>query len=293
MPIDPASITVGDLFFNLKGIEDFPFFCEDTRSNELFSTCDDPWEPLNKLPYFFEEMLRHDPRCLPINDGKNLLVQRNKDCSFTCLQDVYDYIGPQAQIDSRSLRLRGGKRLYCDGSGKITGPTYIGPCVQIRHGGGILGSVVIGDGVTHAKETVDEYPGIGGIIGHGVTVRRSIIRVGTKIEAVSEIVDCIIGRDVYIDAGAQFPHENFSEREIVFSRMDGEQMMSDPRDCEPITAKSIRTGRTKLGCIIGDNCFIGANVTFHPGTMLLSGCRVPGGTTLEGGVYTPEFCSSL
>jgi NDP-sugar pyrophosphorylase family protein len=93
------------------------------------------------------------------------------------------------------------------------------------------------------------------------------------------VVDCIFGKRVYIDAGAQFAHENFSGKEIVLRFFNGEE----------ISGVGIRTGLKKLGAIIGDDCYVGANVTMHPGVILMPGCRVHGGQTLNSGIYTKEY----
>jgi len=271
---------VKDMFFDLKGIECLAFSAKESDDLKLFCDNDYPWEALNKLSTLLQMIVDINPRKMTIEPRK-ILVERNNACLYPCVSDVYKQDPPYPYVDPKSLRLRGGFHLKCDGSAKLLGPAYIGPSVHVRHNGGILGFVVLGDGISFENEPPEENVGIGGIIGHGVTVRRSIIRAGTKIEAHSEIVDCIIGKGVYIDAGAQFPHENFSQREVSFARYNG----------IPLAVPPILTGRKKLGCIIGDGCFVGANVTMHPGTILLPGCRVPGGSVLEAGIYSPRYFS--
>ncbi len=272
---------VKDLFFDLIGIEIQEFFLDNPSEDTLFNDADFPWEPLNKLNFLLSQIVDINPRKVTI-ESRKILVERNSDCLYPCVTDVYKQNPPYPYVDPKSLRLRGGFFLRCDGTAKLVGPAYIGPSVQVRHNGGILGYVLIGDGVSHNSEPSADDVGIGGIIGHGVTVRRSIIRSHTKIAAHTQIVDSIIGRNVFIDAGAQFPHENFSQKEISFSRLNA----------KPLDGGPIKTGRTKLGVIIGDNCFVGANVTSHPGTILMPGCRVPAGTDLQSGIYTPEYFES-
>jgi hypothetical protein len=109
MTLNPASISVRDLFLELQGVEKRPFFAEEVFEERLFDECDDPWSPLKKLPFFFVDMLSDNPVKLTKDDKRNLFVERNKECVFACLQNVYNYIGPQAQIDDKSLRLRGGE----------------------------------------------------------------------------------------------------------------------------------------------------------------------------------------
>ncbi|GEM_PF-1596332 len=268
---------VKDLFFDFQGIETQPFFYLGNENSTLFSQEDAVWEPLNKLFDLLQAIVNIDPRIIEI-DVKNIHVKQNIACRYPCVQDVYKQEIAYPEFDMRGLLVRGGYYLQSDGSAKIIGPTYIGPAVQIRHNGGILGHVVIGDGESHNFQPEPGHGGHGGIIGQGVTIRRSIIRAGSKIHSGSEIVDCLIGRNVQIGPGAQFAHENFSGREISFPRFN-DQILKD----------SILTGRYKLGIIVGDNCFIGANVTAYPGVVLFPNCRIPGGTVIKPGIYEPEF----
>ena len=277
MPNQQKAPKVKDLFFDFHGIEVLPFVFESEDNCTLFSQDDDAWSPLNKLSYLLEAIVDINPRKIEI-DEKNIFVTQNFDCRYPCVQDVYQQEITYPEIDMRGLLVRGGYFMHCDGSAKLMGPTFIGPGVQVRHNGGILGHVIIGDGETHMFASKPGYEGHGGIIGQGVTVRRSIIRAGSKIHSGSEIVDCLIGRNVQIGPGAQFAHENFSGREVSLPRFNDEPFP------EPI-----QTGRNKLSIIVGDECFIGANVTAYPGVVLLPHCRIPGGTVLKPGIYKPDY----
>jgi acetyltransferase-like isoleucine patch superfamily enzyme len=277
MPSKQLVPRVKDLFADLKGIEVFEFSFESKDNCTLFSQDDVAWSPLNKLPSLLNAIVDINPRIIEI-DPKNILVTKNLACNYPCVQDVYEQEITYPEIDMRGLLIRGGYFLQCDGSAKLMGPVYIGPAVQIRHNGGILGHVIIGDGETHNHPSEPGHEGHGGIIGQGVTVRRSIIRAGGKIHSGSEIVDCLIGRNVSIGPGAQFAHENFSGRLVSLPRFNDEPV-SEP----------IQTGRQKLSIVIGDNCFIGANVTAYPGVVLFPNCRIPGGSVLKPGIYTPDY----
>ncbi len=268
---------VKDLFFDFQGIEVESFAHQGNLNMSLFSQDDNAWEPLNKLFDLLKTVVDINPRIITI-DKKNIFVTQNFECRYPCVQDVYQQEITYPEIDMRGLLVRGGYFMNCDGSAKLMGPTFIGPGVQIRHNGGILGHVIIGDGETHNHASTPGQEGHGGIIGQGVTVRRSIIRAGGKIHSGSEIVDCLIGRNVQIGPGAQFAHENFSGREVSLPRFNDE-----------IFPEPILTGRKKLSIIVGDGCFIGANVTAYPGVVLLPSCRVPGGTVLKPGIYEPDY----
>lgn len=272
---------VKDLFFDFQGIEVQPFAYSGIENMTLFSQDDVAWEPLNRLFDLLNAIVDINPRIITI-DSKNIQVKQNIECRYPCVQDVYKQEITYPEIDMRGLLVRGGYFMQSDGSAKIVGPAYIGPAVQIRHNGGILGQVIIGDGESHNYPSEPGHEGHGGIIGQGVTVRRSVIRAGGKIYSGSEIVDCLIGRNVQIGPGAQFAHENFSGREVSF-----------PRFNDRLLEKPILTGRHKLGIVIGDGCFIGANVTAYPGVVLFPKCRIPGGTVLKPGIYEPDYFKDL
>lgn len=281
MTLQPNRLTVGDLFFDCRGIERYPFFHNgETKPACLFEDYDDPWEPLAKLSDLLKSVTSLDPVRV-VKSKKNLLVEPNPKCSYPCVQTEYKCPPPYPTMDSRVLLLRGGEGLTADDSAKLKGPAYIGTRVQMRHGSGILGSVVIGDGETYNEELeAHKELGAGGILGYSVTVRRSIVRSGCKICSGTELADCIIGRNVQIGPGTQIAHENFSHRPVNFPRWNGGE------DYEFLPWES---GLVKLGAIVGDNCLIGANVTLKPGVILTPGSVVHGGQTLEAGIYTPEY----
>lgn len=282
MSFDPANIRVKDLFFDLQGVEKHVFLLTDdsnvSQKSCLFSKDDCIWEPLNRLSDMLKSVTSINPREIEIG-SRNLSVKLNTRCLYPCVQDVYFQNPPYPLMDKRSMLLRGGLQLKCDASAKLIGPAYIGQKVQFRHNAGILGQVVIGDGLSYRIDVENSgEPGAGGILGHGVTVRSSIIRSGVKIAAYSEVAYSIVGKNVQIGPGTQFAHENFSLRPVLLSRFNGQTIKSGP----------VTTGRVKLGAIIGDDCQIGANVTMHPGVVLLPGCKVHGGQVLQSGIYSSE-----
>ncbi len=272
---------VKDLFFDICGVEADTILSKSLTFNGLFESNIVAWEPLNRLQSLLKSMTSVPARETQIQH-RSLSVKLNTRCLYPCVQDVHIQ-GPSYPIlDNRALLLRGGLRLTTDSSAKLLGPAYIGPRVQLRHNAGILGEVIIGDGLTYRQEPEEQgEAGAGGILGYSVTARRSIIRSGAKICASTELADCIIGKNVQIGPGSQFGHENFSGRSVSVPRMDGVTFS----DC------AIETGRKKLSILIGDDCHVGANVTALPGVILLPGCRVPGGTILHSGIYSPKYFS--
>jgi len=301
---------IGDLFFDIQeGIE-----------NELFLPSALPWQPLALLGNIlnaicstrsqsmqqyikadpgsneldFEAYMNSDDEYPKHKNFKHNMepgtfmqteigVVSNDNHPFPYLHKVCDKIEPGAYVDERLSSMRGGWGLRCDATGRIQGPVFFGRGVQIRQTGMVQGSIV-GNGKCpnfasgcrswdSAMET-----GAGCIIGNGVAVRRSLIRSpGVKIESGTQVVDCIIGRGVYINSGAQIAHERFNGKSIVIPFMD-----------EQGYERSFDTGLTKLGAVIGDGCYVGVNVTMHPGVILMPGCQVKGGTILKSGVYYPQ-----
>ncbi len=277
------TLRVRDLFFNIRGIE-----------HRLFNQKGSPWSALSLLGVVLNKICETSSRSVFHNpDKREMNCRQSAFCPHPTLGDEIHFgIASTASIDFHRNRIRAAKGIRIDGAAKITGPVFFGAFLDIRHGAAILGDVIFGDGESYAGvDLKDGEPGMGGILGRQVTAHRAIIRGsrqetekrypdknGTKIEAHTDIVDTIIGQDVYIGPGTQFGHETFSGKEVLITRFNGEEF--DP---------PLKTGRKKLGAIIGDGCKIGAGVTFYPGVILLPGCSVHGGQTVRTGIYTPEY----
>ncbi|WP_243457344.1 hypothetical protein [Parasphingorhabdus cellanae] len=92
------------------------------------------------------------------------------------------------------------------------------------------------------------------IIGPGCELKSSFLFEHAKLAHLSFVGDTVMGRAVNIEAGAMIA--NFRNE------------MIDPKIVIKHEGKTIDTGRTKFGALVGDDCRIGANAVIAPGALL-------------------------
>ena len=128
----------------------------------------------------------------------------------------------------------------------IIGPAIIGENCTIRHSAYIRGDVIVGDDC---------------IIGHCSELKSSIILNGTNVPHFNYVGDSIIGNDVNLGAGTICANLRLDEGEVFVNGRTPD-------------LPSIRTGRQKLGAIIGDGTRTSCNLVLNPGTLLPRGSAV-------------------
>ncbi len=308
--IDPNATTdfvprVKDLFYGCVGIEelDLPEVLEPEiygppRLLRLFRPNAYPWEALDELDLFMTALCkRFDPRILEEkhydaamgemvegrgtadNRRRSIIVKQNMTHLYPCIRDACKYIAFGAVLDWQAEKQRGGRDCVIDGSVSLAGRVFLGDKVQLRDNSAIIGPAVIGDDRTFNDDVFDpkKQVGIGGVIGDGVKVKRSIVRDGAYISSGTVVKHSIIGQDTVMDPGATILYKRFDREEIVIRRLDRKRQVE------------FNTGRPRLGVFIGDECKVGS-IKMHPGVILMPGCQVPTRIgELRAGVYTPEF----
>ncbi|HZY81751.1 MAG TPA: DapH/DapD/GlmU-related protein [Cyclobacteriaceae bacterium] len=121
----------------------------------------------------------------------------------------------------------------------LKGPVYIGP------------NCFIG---AHAYLRGGVYLMGNNSIGPGCEIKSSVIFSHSNLAHFNFVGDSIIGSNVNFEAGAVIAN-HFNER-------------SEKEISVTIANQSIKTGITKFGALIGDDCKIGANAVLSPGTIL-------------------------
>lgn len=135
---------------------------------------------------------------------------------------------------------------------KIEGPVYIGKDVVIRPGATLIGPLYIGNNTYIGTNTLlRKYCSIGNnvTIGFGVEIKNSIIFDNTSVGRLSYIGDSIIGRYVEFGAGTQ-TWNIMPQNAPIYMKFDDQE---------------IKIPRNKFGAIIGDETFIGINVSIFAG----------------------------
>ncbi|AGK61945.1 UDP-N-acetylglucosamine diphosphorylase/glucosamine-1-phosphate N-acetyltransferase [Archaeoglobus sulfaticallidus PM70-1] len=160
----------------------------------------------------------------------------------------------------------------------IKGNVVIGEGSIIKAGTYIEGPVVIGKNCEIGPNCyIRAHTSIGNgcKIGAAVEVKNSIVMNGTKIPHHNYIGDSVIGENCNFGAGTKVANLKLDEKEIEVYTKD----------------KRIKTGRKKLGAIIGDNVKTGINASINAGAMIGNNCFIAPNAYVDGWIdpYTRVF----
>lgn len=137
----------------------------------------------------------------------------------------------------------------------IKGPAYVGEGSIIRHGAYLREGSIIGQ---HC------------VVGHASEIKTSILLDNSGAPHFNYVGDSVVGRHCNLGAGAKLSNVKHTKTEIVIKHGNEEY----------------RTGRVKLGTILGDGVALGCNSVCNPGTLIGPGTLVYPNASLRG-VY-PE-----
>ncbi len=183
----------------------------------------------------------------------------------------WDIISANQFILNRLLKGKGSfiaETADISGRVKIEGSVYIGENVVIRPGATLVGPIYIGDNTYIGSNTLlRSYCSIGNNvkIGFGVEIKNSIIFDNTSVGRLSYIGDSVIGRHVEFGAGTQTWNIMPGKGPIFMSFNDYQ----------------VQVPREKFGAIIGDETFIGINVSIFPGVKIGYKSIIAPGVILE------------
>lgn len=133
----------------------------------------------------------------------------------------------------------------------IKGPAYVGGQSVIRHGAYLREGSVVGE---HC------------VVGHASEVKASILLDGSSAPHFNYVGDSVLGRNCNIGAGVKLSNVKHTKTEITVKC--GEEYY--------------RTGRMKLGAILGDGVALGCNSVCNPGTLVGPGTLVYPNASLRG-----------
>lgn len=165
--------------------------------------------------------------------------------------DIQGYILPDVHLVGDRIVICPGARLHP--GVVIEGPAFIGRDVEIRPGAYLRGGVWIGERA---------------VVGANTEVKRAIFLPHAKAPHLNYVGDSILGSDVNLGAGTIL--SNF--------RHDGGEVR---------IGRSLRSGRRKLGAVLGDGVATGCNSVLHPGVVVGRGTHIYPGVQLRSGIY-PE-----
>ena len=139
----------------------------------------------------------------------------------------------------------------------IKGPAIIGKDTEVRQGAYMRGDCLVGDGC---------------VVGHATEMKASIMLNGAQAGHFAYIGDSILGKDVNLGAGTKLAN---------LKMIPGEVAVRSDREL-------LKTGRRKLGAILGDHTETGCNSVTSPGTLLSSRSIVYPGVSVPGGYYSTK-----
>jgi bifunctional UDP-N-acetylglucosamine pyrophosphorylase/glucosamine-1-phosphate N-acetyltransferase len=149
----------------------------------------------------------------------------------------------------------------------IKGSVSVGRGSVVKSGSYIVGPVIIGDNCDIGPNCYirpSTAIGNGCHIGAAVEVKNSIVMNGTKIPHLTYVGDSVIGENCNLGAGTKVANLKLDKKEIS---VDGR-----------------KTGRRKLGVIMGDNVQTGINTSINVGTMIGSNTFTGPGSLASGSI---------
>jgi UDP-N-acetylglucosamine diphosphorylase/glucosamine-1-phosphate N-acetyltransferase len=147
----------------------------------------------------------------------------------------------------------------------INGPVVVGEGTMIRSGAYITGPVIIGKNCDIGPNCYirpSTAIGDGCHIGAAVEIKNSIIMNSAKVPHLNYVGDSVIGEGCNLGAGTKIANLRLDEMEISVS--------------------GIKTGRRKLGAILGDGVKTGINASINTGTMVGNGSFIGPGAVASG-----------
>jgi NDP-sugar pyrophosphorylase family protein len=170
---------------------------------------------------------------------------------------------PDVHLAGDRIAIGRGTRIHP--TAVIEGPVWIGRDVEIRPGAYIRGGAWIGDRC---------------VVGANTEIKCAILLPGAHAPHLNYVGDSILGRGVNLGAGtilSNFRHDG-REIQIPVESLPG---------ALPGDSGRIKTGRRKLGAILGDGVYTGCNSVLHPGCIVGRGTQIYPGVQLRPGIY-PE-----
>jgi NDP-sugar pyrophosphorylase family protein len=177
---------------------------------------------------------------------------------------------PSSEIQGQILpgvHLAGDRIVICQGARLhpgvvIEGPVYIGRDAEIRPGAYIRGGAWIGDGA---------------VVGANTEIKRAILLPHAKAPHLNYVGDSILGSHVNLGAGTILSNFRHDGREIRLATESG----------------PIRSGRRKLGAVLGDGVLTGCNCVLHPGVVVGRETQIYPGVQLRSGIYAEKSIVKL
>lgn len=159
-------------------------------------------------------------------------------------------------------------------SAEIVGNVTVEAGAKIMHNAVVRGPAYIGKNVVVANNALVRNASVGDncVVGFSTEVKGSVLQSNVWTH-MNYIGDSVIGSNVSFGGGAITGNFRLDEAEVG-SVVKGEK---------------VQTGRTKLGCIIGNDCRIGVHVSTNPGVKIGAGCAIATSVFIKEDVADNQF----
>jgi len=211
-----------------------------------------------------------------LTDGLNALVSRGEEIRMAEIEEWIE-IGRPWDLLNANEKLLSSEQYSVLGdvepNATLSGRVSVGVGTRIRSGSYIEGPVVIGENCDIGPNCfIRPYTCIGDNVrvGNAVEIKNSTIMENTNVAHLSYVGDSVIGSNCNFGAGtivANLRHDRGDIRSYI-------------------RGEGVKTGRHKLGVIMGDDVKTGINTSIYPGTVIESGYRSEPGEVLRGWATT-------
>ena len=232
--------------------------------NDIFKNINQVWDPLKNLDKIITRILAKDATGDAIESVPGLTIDTSSSIKSIV---VKRWIKLETPIISHALEIRIGSGTVLEPTAIIKGPSVIGKNNDIRQGSYLRGNTVIGNNC---------------VIGHCTEIKNSILMNHVEAGHFNYIGDSILGSYVNMGAGSRLANVQFRGLQ--------EKMNDTINDIEiSIENKSISTGLSKFGSIIGDNVEVGCNAVLSPGTLIGKDNWIYPNCTVSKGFHPPGY----
>ncbi|MBI5177861.1 MAG: glucose-1-phosphate thymidylyltransferase [Nitrospinae bacterium] len=226
---------------------------------EIFKGIERPWDVLAKIEdYLLATFPAKKANGLP----SGIKQMKGADEFLICTAPVV----LKKDLVFKPLKIVIGAGTKIEPTALIKGPTIIGKNCDIRHGAYLRGGLLCGDTCT---------------LGHTTEIKNSVIMNHSEMGHFNYIGDCVIGSYVNLGAGTKLAN-------LKFRAAAAKMKVSFPEISFLLDGKKVKTGRSKLGAVIGDHCELGCNSVTSPAVLLGHECWVMPNMTVTSGYYKPK-----
>lgn len=223
---------------------------------KIFSGLERPWEVLPNINDYIADFFKKAAKTkLPAG----LRRLDGADSMLYCETPVV----LKSDMAYHPLNIFIGKGTKIEPSALIKGPALIGAGCEIRQGAYLRGGVITGDKCT---------------LGHATEIKNSVLMNHSEAGHFNYIGDCVIGSYVNLGAGTKLAN-------LKFRSAEAKKKESFPEITFIHEKRTVKTGLSKFGAILGDYCEVGCNAVCSPASLLYPDCKVYPNLTVPSGVY--------